>query len=749
MNHYLVRILFAVIFPLSALVANGLLATTPSALSSQGYSVFPSPQEVNLGDNEVNVNQAWGVVCQAGNDHIALKRLVQGAGKLHGLTFAGEGQGKIVLRISPGTVKVGPEAGAVEQAYKIVIRQDSVTITGNAGPGLLYGVQTFLQLLKPSPGQGWTVPEGTISDWPRLELRFVHWDTKHHQNRMETLKRYIDWAAYFKVNAIGFELEDKFEYPSHPVIGAPGAYTKAQMQELTRYALERYIQLIPQIQSPAHMAYVLKHDEFARFRSDDNNYQICLCDEEALRLVFDMYEDMIEATPGVEYFHVSTDEVYYAGICDKCRKIRPFNDENRSLSWVEFVNRAFDWLSARNRKMLCWVEYPLLKEHIHLLPGGLINGVTHANRSDSWNEDMEKQGVDQLVYSSQQGSELLVPNYFPSNVTYRGNPIGGRLSEPGETVRDLLGRGVKVIGTYAAAWDDSGLHDELFWLGWATVSQYGWSPQGPSAEQSTADFMNIFYGAGNQDMVEAYRTLMEGARYYENALDRVPATRLKPSYGSYARKGRDTTRIDFTLEPPQLPFSYDMTLVIEDNFSRKYAKELESAPEMLIRLDMLIHFLHGKLGSVERNRYNIEVMLSIARFEQHFCRMLLDLQETEKLLQNASRLLDQEREPEVVDFMVRAHSKVAGILADRAGMWTDLNKIWEKSRYEKGRDFGGRKFVHVLDDLKDHRADRRAGLEYMLEPLENIGLESWNDRLAEFIRGFALGTGLEPPDLLK
>ncbi len=38
----------------------------------------------------------------------------------------------------------------------------------------------------------------------------------------------------------------------------------------------------------------------------------------------------------------------------------------------------------------------------------------------------------------------------------------------------------------------------------------------------------------------------------------------------------------------------------------------------------------------------------------------------------------------------------------------------------------------MLDDLKDHRADRRAGLDYMLEPLENIGLEAWNQKLADF-----------------
>jgi hypothetical protein len=51
--------------------------------------------------------------------------------------------------------------------------------------------------------------------------------------------------------------------------------------------------------------------------------------------------------------------------------------------------------------------------------------------------------------------------------------------------------------------------------------------------------------------------------------------------------------------------------------------------------------------------------------------------------------------------------------------------------------------LHVLDDLKDHRADRRAGLDYMLEPLENTGLEAWNDALSQFIRTFSKSRGLD------
>lgn len=122
-----------------------------------------------------------------------------------------------------------------------------VKIYANAEAGLFYGVQTLLQLLRPLNDGSFNLPEGMITDWPDLNLRFIHWDTKHHQDRLETLKHYLDWAAFFKVNAVVFEIYDKYEFPRHPIIGAPGAFTKAEMQELTSYALDRFIPVIPDV----------------------------------------------------------------------------------------------------------------------------------------------------------------------------------------------------------------------------------------------------------------------------------------------------------------------------------------------------------------------------------------------------------------------------------------------------------------------------------------------------------------------
>jgi hypothetical protein len=734
-----------------AISVSGLAASaaegTVNGLRSLGYSLVPAAKRVELTGREILVDSTWGIDSQMDPAEIAVRRLKEGALDLHNLMFAGTGPGRIVLRVVPGRVQAAPPSTLAE-AYALKITSQRVLITGNGKPGLLHGVQSLLQLLRLKSSGGWHLPEAEIEDWPALSLRFIHWDTKHHQDRPETLRRFIDWASFFKVNAIGFEIEDKYEFPRHPVIGAPGAFTKAEMQDLTRYALERHIQLVPQIQAPAHMAYVLKHEEFKDLRADGSNYQAAMCKEEAISLIQDLYQDMIDATPGVEYFHASTDEVYYAGICSKCQEKRPYNDKNRSLTWVEYVNRMHKWLAERGRKMLCWVEYPLLDEDLKLLPKGLINGVADLSRSAAWNQGLRDAGVPSLIYSSQQGSELLFPNYFSSELLDNGRPVRSHLEEPGKIVRQLLGQSPnELLGTYAAAWDDSGLHNETFWLGWIVVSQYGWSPNEPRVEQVIADFMDVFYGPGNQDMIEVYRTLMEGARFYESSLDRVPATRLKPTYGSWAGPGRDTTRIDLRIEPPPLPFAYDETLVVDRTFSRRYAAVLAQMPEVRRRLDQVIGTLQGKLSVVSRNRYNVEVLLSIAQFERYYVTMLEDLMDVEDLMVRAAEAQSQERPRDVISLLSQAHGRVRASLSNREAMWVGFKATWEKSRYPKGRSVGGRDFVHVLDDLKDHHADRRAGLDYMLEPLENIGLEAWDIGLAQFIRTFAKSRGLDVPVL--
>jgi hexosaminidase len=716
-----------------------LILSAPSAhlygfvteLRARGYSLIPSPQKAVLQQMDFELDSRWGIDSRVGGENQAAVSLRRCALKLHGIDFSGSGSGKVVLAVVPGTVKGIDDPALSEQGYKLVMGPEKISVTGNSDIGLFYGVQSLLQLIRRNASGKLTLPEGVIEDWPDLQLRFIHWDTKHHQDRPETLKRFMDQAAFFKVNCIGFEIEDKYEYPRHPVIGAPGAFTKAQMQELTAYALERHIQLVPVIQAPAHVAYVLKHERFAHLRSDGSNYQVCMCDEEAIQLIRDMYQDMIDATPGVKYFHVSTDEIYYAGTCEKCRKNRPYNNENRSLAWMEYAVGAHDWLAERGRTMLAWVEYPLLPKHILQLPPDIIDGVMGGDREFLANE--KKIGMRQLAYNSMQGSEYLFPNYFPT--VYRGRKISGRISGAAGIVPAGLEAGANPIGTFAAAWDDSGLHGETFWLGWATVTQYGWTIGSPSVEQNTADFMDVFYGPGSPDMVEAYKLLIEGARFYEDLWDRVISKERGPGYGNSNGKGVGTTRRDQTLGLPGLP--EPGSLALESSFSARYRDRLDRAAALERSIDRLVQMLTGNLSKVSRNRYNLEVLLSIAHLERYAIRTALALEKVEDYLVQASQSAAKNEPGRAMPRLVEAYNLSGNILEQRKLVMDELTRTWEKSRYKKSRSVGGRDFVHVLDDVKDHFADRRLGLEYMTAPFERMDLEGWRVKLGELLKQYA------------
>ena len=713
----------------------------PTDLFMRGYSVIPTPQKVSLQPGDVDFGGSWSLRIAVAADHPAVRILTGDLETLHAtrLQSPPAGNERVVrLAVEPGTVETGDDPEIGRQAYRLRIGPGMIDIAGNGDPGLFYGVQTFLQLLKTKPDGGLQLPVCTIEDWPAYRLRFLHWDTKHHQDRIETLKHYLDWSARFKVNMIGFELEDKFEYPSHPVIGAPGAFTSAQLQEIVGYGLDRFIQVVPQIQAPAHMAYVLKHPEFADLRADGNNYQACMCDERTYDLIFSMYDDVIKATRGVQFLHASTDEVYYAGICAKCGK--PYTPENRSLRWIEFAQRARDFLASRNRTMLAWVEYPVLPAHIGLLPPDLINGVMPEDPEQLQAE--RKRGIRDLIYTAMQGEELFFPNYLPA--PGGSDPPAGRLEAAFRTLSAQTGE-TRPIGIYGAAWDDSGLHGETFWLGWSTVAQYGWTPGTPSVSQHVAEFMNVYYGPRVSGMVEVYRGLQEQASFYHRSWDRVVSKVRGPGYGNSHGKGIGTTRFDLTLPPPALPSL--PRLDFAGVYVGKYGRLAEEARSLASKSLLLDQRIYENISRADRNRYNLEVFLSIAALLGHHDRLIAGMKEIEETLTAAHRAAGENDARRALEMLVAARNRAADIEAERASIFKQLTVIWEKSRFAKGRTVDGRKFYHVLDDTKDHWADRRPDLSYMIAPEESMELESWMKQIEKLTQAYALSNHLPVPDL--
>ena len=263
------------------------------------------------------------------------------------------------------------------------------------------------------------------------------------------------------------------------------------------------------------MAYVLKHPEFADLRADGTNYQICTCDPRAYELIFSMYDDVIKATKGVNYFFVSTDEVYYAGNCAQVpAAVQP---ENRSLAWVEFVQKAHEFLASRGTEDAGLGGVSAAAGAREAAAGG--HHRRHRRPARSFRALEKERGIRQLAYASMQGAELL----FPSHFTLEDGETG-HLDTALNDIPQRQGRGRAIpIGAFGAAWDDSGLHNETFWLGWSAVAQYAWNRGGPPVDQHAAEFMKLYYGPRVTGMVDIYQALQRQARAWERMWDRIPS----------------------------------------------------------------------------------------------------------------------------------------------------------------------------------------------------------------------------------
>lgn len=272
-------------------------------------------------------------------------------------------RGAIVLRLSA-------DAAAGPEGYQLTVSRDSVRITANAPAGLFYGVQTLRQLLPPQIEShmalsrvAWTAPAVTITDRPRYAWRGAMLDVARHFLTVREIKQYVDLLALYKMNVLHLHLSDdqgwRIEIKSRPKLtalgsvtqvgGGPGGFfTQDEYTEIVRYAHERYITIVPEIDMPGHTnAALVGYPELSCSRRPPAPYTgtdvgwstFCANKEETYALVDDIVREIAALTPG-RYFHMG-------------------GDENPILSreeYSKFVERTQDIVARHGKQMVGWEE---------------------------------------------------------------------------------------------------------------------------------------------------------------------------------------------------------------------------------------------------------------------------------------------------------------------------------------------------------------------------------------------------------
>lgn len=273
-------------------------------------------------------------------------------------------RGAIALRLSSDTALGGSEG------YLLTASPDSVRITAHAPAGIFHGVQTLRQLLPPQIEShmalsqiAWMVPAVTITDRPRYAWRGAMLDVARHFFTVREVKEYIDILALYKLNVLHLHLADdqgwRIEIKSRPKLtalgsvtqvgGGPGGYfTQDDYADIVRYAQERYITIVPEIDMPGHTnAALIGYPELSCSRRSPGAYSgtevgfstFCANKEETYAFVDDVVREIAAITPG-PYFHMG-------------------GDENPILSrpdYTKFVERTQDIVARNGKQLVGWEE---------------------------------------------------------------------------------------------------------------------------------------------------------------------------------------------------------------------------------------------------------------------------------------------------------------------------------------------------------------------------------------------------------
>jgi hexosaminidase len=764
------------IFVVAALCAPDSFASTVSKLFARGYDVIPLPQQVELKGGDFEFGGGWRLDLGSGvkADGVAVESLKEGLSSRDGIALevGKRGRGKTIeLTIRPGSVRIGEatdrnRSALEEQAYRLDLGANGIRITANATAGLFYGVETLVQLVKARQNKLW-LPEAEITDWPDLELRNIYWDDNHHLEHVDVLKAALRQAAFYKVNGFVIKLNGHFQYKSAPALVEPYALSPEQLQELTDYGLRYHVQLIPYVDGPAHDAWILKHPEYAKLGAfPDSNYEFCTTNPGTYKLLFGMYQDLMDANKGVKYFHFGGDEPYFVGRahnsqCDEATLAKKFGTVGRVLA--EFDTKGAKYIHGHGRTPTFAGYQPLVPSDIASLPSYLVNVLTAGPKYDA---EFKARGIRQMTLASFGGyKERFFPNYYvrpsteslpgPAGGSYEPTPPGpGRVAEifnhisfAGAAGGNLFSstserKYADLMGTFVAGWGDSGLHPETMWLGYVAGADASWHPGGGNPRELMTAFYRLFYGPGSSNMGRLYQLMSEQAQFWKDSW-KVVASSSRPGlwgdFGPVIFKPRRPARGQ-TFPLPPVPTG-DL-LVRDDGWQTENAKRLQLASVFYSQNDELMDLLHEKLQSVRFNHYNLEVYLSIVGLYRQNLEMILELSQMDSLLDYAQQAAADGKPKRAVGSLDRALDLAKEIREQRNVALDDTVATWYKSWDPRVAEANGRRYLNVESDVKDHTPEHTVDMSYLIYRELVLPLGNWYDQVEAARNQYAKVYGL-------
>jgi hypothetical protein len=724
------------------------LAASP--LYVRGYTLIPEPHQITLKAGDFEFDGGWQIQHGQGiaDNDPAIQSLREQVSERYNTTFSAGGHGVIELTIRSGAVSPGhatdrDTTAVAGEAYRLELTPKRIAITANAAPGLFYGVQTLVQLVQTERGKMW-LPEGEIVDWPDVALREVFWDQSEHLDRFEVLEQAVRRAAFFKINAIALRLNQHFEHASAPALVDPYALSPSQLQQLTDFALRHYVQIIPYLDGPAHVNFILERDEYKNLREfPEMAFEMCSTNPATYRLLEGLAQDLIDANKGGKYFHLSTDEGWFIGKADnsQCNEAgRAKELGSPSKLWVEYAAKMTAFLEAHGRKVIFWGEEPMQAEDIPSLPATLINGEVYSTR---YNKAFRQRGIRQMIYTNSQPLDPLFPFYSVASPREQLHPSASVAERAAQVFNEISYTSARneadIAGAGVYAWGDSGPHPETFWLGYAVGASAAWHPGASDPRELAHRFFKLYYGQGSAGIARVYQLMSTQAQFWASSWDSEPSGKLPLIFGYSYGIGPFTPHIS-TLPLPGLP-TPDI-LRSKGNWREENARRLELAWKSLGENDELLDLLYSYLPAVQFNRHNLEVYLSIARLCRQNLLMLKGMDELSSQLEKAQEQAAKLNYGEAVAALDATLDVAAAIRDERNQALQQATATWYETWQPRVREANGRRvarepqrFVDTAPTVAARRAQE--GLAYLIERELALPFGEWVNELQRIRNEYA------------
>mgnify|MGYP000769538321 FL=1 len=381
-----------------------------------------------------------------------------------------------------------------DEGYELFIDNNQVVLAANTPQGLFYGKQSLIQLIRGA--QNNTLQGLHIIDKPAVKYRGVMDDiSRGPVPTLEYMKYQIRRFAELKINTLTYYTEHVVRTEKHPEFAPPGgALSIAEWKELSEYAKEYYIELIPNFQSLGHAEKVLLCPKFQNIAESNTMY--ALTKPETLEFMRDIYTEMSPAFES-KFFHVNCDETFDIGRGPSSEKVKELGV---GRVYTDYMNQLSSILKDNGKRMMMWGDIVLQHpEILDILPKETVMMTWEYSDYDSyskWIDPFVEKGFDFIVCPGVLNSSRISPNY--------------KMAIP--NIQKFIKQGIEkgAIGVLNTVWDEGSLHTfDRDWYGVAYGAEHSWNPNKKELSDFDTRLSKAIYRSEKGELITAIHKLTE------------------------------------------------------------------------------------------------------------------------------------------------------------------------------------------------------------------------------------------------